>query len=115
MIIRPAPTSDDEPDVTLTDSAAFEVLLPAIGNPTIHFVGCIERTGVCRVSSNLRVFDARNRFGVTASGRVYRLSGLHGLRSEAAAVWAMWQCVWDGTVLRDLSCTTMDRLISSLH
>lgn len=34
-------TASEQPDVTLTDWAAFEVLTPGIGVPTVHPIGCL--------------------------------------------------------------------------
>jgi hypothetical protein len=92
-------TASEQPDVTLTDWAAFEVLTPEIGEPTVHLVGCFGFVG--RVTSPLASVDAEQKAVVTQSGRVYRVAGPSGLRGGAVYVWQQWVRMWDAKVLSD--------------
>ena len=103
MPLRIPPTTAVQPDLTLTGWAAFEVLVPGIGHPTLHFVGYHDRDAEGRVSSHIETFDSATRCGVSASGRVYRLWGDPGLRGDAQYVWARWLRIWDAAVVRDCS------------
>ena len=97
------PTTDIQPDLTLTGWGAFEVLLPGIGHPTLHFVGYHVEDGEGRVSSPITGFDSSTRYGVSRSGRVYHLREHPGLGGGAQYVWARWLRIWDVAVLRDCS------------
>jgi hypothetical protein len=95
------PTTADQPDLTLTGWAVFEALLPAIGHPTVHFVGYHAADSEGRVSSPIEQFDSASRCGVSRSGRVYQLAGEPGLGADAQYVWARWLRIWEATVVRD--------------
>ena len=92
-------TASEQPDVTLTDWAAFEVLTPEIGVPTVHLVGCLGFIG--RVTSPLASVDADQKAVVTQSGRVYRVAGPSGMRGGAVYVWQQWLRMWNAKVLGD--------------
>ena len=102
------PTAAEQPDLTLIGWAVFKVLAPEIGYPTEHLVGYNERGVEGRVSSPVQSFDAKNRCGVTSTGRVYRLNGRPGMGSEASYVWDKWRRIWSAEVLEELSQQVLD-------
>ena len=103
-------SSEEEPDVTLTSWAVFEVLIPRIGKPTSHVVGYCLYSREGRVSSPLKKVDSARRMLVSSSGRGYRLDGPPGLHAEAEYVWHRWQSAWDVTLTRDLTAEMMRQL-----
>jgi hypothetical protein len=95
------PTAAEQPDVTLTNWAAFEVNVARFHGPTIHLVGFAECEGTGRVTSPVAKLDAGSRCAVTSTGRVYRLAGAPGLNGDGHYVWQVWQRSWKATVLSD--------------
>lgn len=92
MFVWPIQSVEGRPQVTLTDWAAFEVPLHGIAQPwTRHLAGwsCEDRHG--QVCSAVKSFDPVTSQCVTASGRVYRLSGRPGLSADASYVWRRWK------------------------
>jgi hypothetical protein len=102
------PTAAEQPDVTLTDWAAFEVLVPELGAPTIHVVGYNATEG--RVSSPVVKVDAGQHSVVTSTGRVYRLKGSPGLNGDAQYIWRRWLVIWKASVLSDATAALQSQI-----
>lgn len=94
-------TAAQQPHVALVSWAAFEVLIPKLGKPTLHVAGVEEGAGGGRVSSPVAEVDSTRRSIVTRSGRVYRLGGPPGLGGDAEYVWQRWVESWNAQVLSD--------------
>lgn len=113
MTVWLPPTAAEQPNVTLTSWAAYEVQVPDLDAPTIHVAGYAESEGSGRVTSPLRSVDAQHRSVVTSSGRVYRLAGGAGLSGNAEYVWRRWLRLWDATVLSDATSTLLEQFTSA--
>ena len=81
---------DEQPELTLTDWAIFEVKMALSPVRTRHFAGynVTDREG--RASSAIVEFDPATLRGVTESGRVYQLQGPPGLEGDGQHVWNSW-------------------------
>lgn len=98
------PTVTEAPDERLRSWAAFEVLVPGLGERTRHVAGEVsDRSG--RVSSPLVAIDDAIRSVVTRSGRVYQLVGRAGLGLEGEYVWRHWL---SGSEARDVQEVTAE-------
>jgi hypothetical protein len=95
------PTAEEQPEVSLVDWGAFEVLVPELGAPSIHVAGVRAAGGEGRVSSPVARVNGAGRCVVTSTGRVYRLIGAPGLQGDAAYVWRRWVASWRASVLSD--------------
>ncbi len=95
------PTAEEQPEVSLVDWGAFEVLVPELGAPTIHVAGVRAASGEGRVSSPVAKVDGDGRCVVTSTGRVYRLMGPPGLRGDGRYVWSRWLWKWNAKLLSD--------------
>lgn len=95
------PTAEEQPEVSLVDWGAFEVLVPELGTPTIHVAGVRTASGEGRVSSPVARVDGAGRCVVTSTGRTYRLIGPPGLQGDANYVWNRWLWKWHAKVLSD--------------
>lgn len=93
------PAADAQPEVTLTNWAAFEARAVELDGPTIHVVGYAPALGAARVTSPVAKVDAGAV--VTSTGRVYRLAGPPGLTGDGQYVWRTWLRHWQATVLSD--------------
>ncbi|WP_425258158.1 hypothetical protein ACPOLB_21880 [Rubrivivax sp. RP6-9] len=107
------PTAADQPSVTLTSWAAFEVQVPGLDAPTIHVAGYAEWEGSGRVTSPLKSVDAQRRSVVTSSGRVYRLQGGPGLSGDAEYVWRRWLRLWNATELSDATSALVEQFTAA--
>lgn len=77
MLISSAPLVEAQPQVTLT---RWGIVNSPSGE--LYFVGhCVERGSSC-FSTAVQLFDPTSRKGITLSGRVYHLAGVHGLDAE---------------------------------
>lgn len=94
------PTAQEQPEVSLVDWGAFEVLVPELGTPTIHVAG-VRVGGEGRVSSPVAKVDGAGRCVITSTGRAYRLIGAPGLQGDGHYVWNRWVWKWNATVLSD--------------
>jgi len=97
------PTTAEQPDVTLSHWGAFEVLVPELGEPTVHIVGINARSGEGRVTSPVAGVNEENRSVTTSTGRIYRLHGAPGITERGRYVWSRWVEQWDAEVLSNAS------------
>nr|MCP5285407.1 hypothetical protein [Burkholderiaceae bacterium] len=100
-VVLPRIADAEPPTDTLHDWAVFEVLIPELGEPTVHVVGYIRCDGEGRALSPVQGFDSVTRCVATRSGSVYRLAGIPGMSSDAEYVWSRWRRLWSVTVLED--------------
>lgn len=105
----PRPVSQT-PEIVLCDWQVFDVLLPGEGARTRHLAGSTGRDGHGRVSSAVRVFDARTRTAVTESGRVYKLHRSQGFSLNAEYVWRHWVAFNAATDVVDVSAAILELL-----
>lgn len=80
----------DEPHTSLMNWRVFEVELNEGGPHSIHIVGYAWRYREGRVTSAIQTFDPQRLVAVSASGRIYELSGEPGYRRAAEYVWQEW-------------------------
>jgi hypothetical protein len=106
------PTTGEQPSVTLTRWAAFDVLIPELGSPTVHVVGFFSEAGEGRVTSPVSRLKGSQRACVTRSGRTYRLDGPPGLNSQALYVWRQWKATWKVEVRGDAT-DAMEALLNA--
>lgn len=78
---------EDEPSLALCDWRVYEVRGVYGDSLSMHFVGTRVDEHSGRVSSGIRLFDAKLRRGTTNSGRVYELAGRPGWSSDGEYVW----------------------------
>jgi len=107
------PTAAEQPNVTLTSWAAYEVQVPGLDVPTIHVAGYAEWEGSGRVTSPLQSIDAQHRSVVTSTGRVYRLAGAPGLSGDAEYVWRRWVRLWNATELSDATAALLEQFTAA--
>lgn len=94
---------DEEPTVTLRDWCVYEVDGVYEEGASRHFVGTKTGEWSGRVSSRIEKFDAAMLRGVTASGRVYQLTGPRGYSSDGDYVWAAYCRINSAQNVRDVS------------
>ena len=75
-----------KPDIFLTDWRIMET-----ERDERHFVGARVDSGMGRVSSAIRTFDAARMVGITTTGKVYSLVGPPGQNGTADHVWSVWR------------------------
>ncbi len=112
MPIWTPPPVAEAPGLLLSGWRAYKVFVPEkYGHPTAHLVGYNETDGEGRVSSALVKFDLATRCGVTASGRIYRLTNHEGLGGDAAYVWNKWVGIYQAQVLETLSLEALNQFL----
>lgn len=90
MPFWPPASVDIEPELSLL---SWRVIQTERGER--HLVGMRTDTGVARVTSALREFDAFALIAVTSSGRRYRLLSAPGWTSDTVFLWLTW-CLKNG-------------------
>lgn len=79
MTPEPMPIEGDEVAlIQLQLWSAFLLSIPSLGGPTVHLSGWNPATGRVRVSSPVKEVMVRERRVITASGRVYLVTGKPG-------------------------------------
>lgn len=90
-------------DVTLKRWGAFALLVPDLGEPTLHVVGLNVRSRRGRVSSPVVKVHVTGRRLITRSGRTYDLSGAPGAQQDCLAILSSWATTWNASMLADLT------------
>lgn len=68
-----------------------------------HLVGRAVENRERQVSSRIEQFDVKAMYGVTSTGRVYKLEGSPGRNSDAEYTWNQWQRYNDVEAFVDVS------------
>lgn len=79
--MAPEPTAVESDEVALIQLqlwGAFLLAIPSLGGPTVHLSGWNPATGRARVSSPVKEVMIRERRVITASGRIYLVTGKPG-------------------------------------
>ena len=88
----------EQPSLTLVRWQVMQ--LP---NGDRHFVGYAVENKEGRASTAVTTFDATSLKGVTASGRVYKLSGRPGHDGDAENVWHAWTRIKEAPEWTDIT------------
>ena len=89
---------NEQPSLTLVRWQVMQ--LP---NGDRHFVGYAVENKEGRASTAVATFDATSLKCVTASGRVYKLSGRPGHDGDAEYVWQAWRRINDAPDWTDIT------------
>lgn len=101
-------TEFDEPPIELQEWAAFILLLPGLGVPTIHVVGFNAKTGKGRVSSPVTAVNSSERCVLTQSGRVYHVLGEPGAAVICRFALERLTATWHADVIEDVTRALFD-------
>ena len=96
------------PQVVLSNWAAFLLVVPGLGMPTIHVVGTNQLTQRSRVSSPLALIHASKHQVVTQSKRVYDLVGDRGPAVGCHFALERLTATWDSEVVADITSWLFD-------
>lgn len=82
---------DQTPAISLSRWSVYRI--PHERGPTDHFVGYNDTEMEGRASSPIKEFDRLTGRGMTASGRIYELTGAPGKDSDGEYVWSHWKYI----------------------
>jgi len=102
-----------EQRIELRQWAAFILLVPGIGEPTLHLVGLNTLTGRGRVSSPVNGHHESQLSIRTSSGRVYALVGEPGAPHVCQAMVEQLTAGWRATVLSNVTATLFNSVRGS--
>lgn len=104
LVTRATALDSDKPGVVLQDWAAFALLLPQLGQPSLHLLGTNLATGHARISSAVTAVHV-SRHVVATQSRAYDLVGEPGRASQNLAALKILTRGWRAELLGDMTRT----------